>query len=141
MSQVVTPVEKRLTDVPAVSGPAAGESAIGAVTIKGDPCVDIEVFNKLVDAVSSAFYEARHKGVVWVGFRFEDGGTEYLLLTQPFGYDGLDYAVVMDEDRRPLAVIDRSAMTWDDAVGVLLYHSGARERAVVEVTVEVGERW
>jgi hypothetical protein len=140
MSQVVTPVGKSAADVAPVSGPAGAEKAIGTVVIKGDPCLDIEVFNKLVDAVSSAFYEARHKGVVRIGFRFEDG-VEYFILTQPFGYDGLDYAVVLDEDRRPLYVVDHSAMTWDDAVGVILYHSGARERPVLEVQVEVGERW
>ena len=130
---------KSAADVASVGGPAEAERAIGTVTIRGDPRVSEEAFDRLVDAVKAAYYDARFEGVVWVGFRFEDGGTEYFILAQPFEYNGWEYAVLLDEDRRPLYVFDFTAMTWRMTADTLL--SFARGERITEVTVEVGERW
>jgi hypothetical protein len=110
----------------------------GAVVIVGDPRTDEEVFGKLVDAVVSAFFEGRD-GVVHVGFRIEGRCCmEYFILARPLFGSG-DYMVIIDEDRRPLYVVDRTAMTWDEAVTALLSFIG--EEGILEVTVELGERW
>jgi hypothetical protein len=143
MSQVVTPVEKRLTDVPAVSDPAAGESAIGAVkvVIEGDPRVDEKAFDRLVDALWSAYYDWGHEKVVHVTFYLEDGGWVCFTVTAPFGSKGLDYAVFLDEDGRPLYVADFSAVTISEATEALLSFVGKDAGTIAKVEVEVGERW
>jgi hypothetical protein len=106
--------------------------------IKGDPGESEEAFDKLVDALRAAFYESMYDGVVYVGFVFEDGRVTYFSLSQPFEYNGDEYAVLMDEDRRPLYVFDFTAVTWREAAHGLV--RGLTER-VREVVVEVGERW
>ena len=114
---------------------------MAAAVVKGDPCLDIEVFDRLVDAVKAAYYDARFEGVVWVTFRFEGGDYTTLTLTQPFESSNYNFVVLMDEDRRPLLVFDLNSARWSDVVGALLSLSGAREREVTQVEVEVGERW
>jgi hypothetical protein len=112
----------------------------GVVVIRGDPREDPLVFEQLVDAVRGAFSAARD-GVVHVAFRFEgDAVQDYLTLARPF-YGSEDYVVVMDEDGRPLYVIDRTAQTWDDAVGAVLGIAAREEDRIAEVRVEVGKRW
>ena len=127
----------------AATAPAAAQGAVPPTPrgniIVGDPRMDEGVFAKLVDTVVSAFFEGRD-GVVYVGFRIEGRSCmEYFILARPLFGSG-DYMVIMDEDGRPLYVVDRTAMTWDEAVTALLSFIG-KEEGILEVTVELGERW
>jgi len=150
---MVAQVAKRGTEVEAgqvsetVTAPAPQGAApavpAGRYVIEGDPREDGTAFEKFVDYLRAAYYESLHRGVVTISFyeREDEAWPFTLILTQPFETNRERYAVLLNEDRAPLCVIDLEEMGWSDAALILLQVAGWSIEKIAKVEVEVGERW
>jgi hypothetical protein len=117
----------------------------GRYVIEGDPRVDERVFEKFADCLKAAYYESVERGLVSISF-YESGREVWpptLILSQPFGMSIARYAVVQDEDKRPLYVFDTFQEGWsyiaDTVLQLAAQHFGLEK--ILWVEIEVFERW
>ncbi|MCC6065899.1 MAG: hypothetical protein LM576_07950, partial [Thermofilum sp.] len=110
-----------------------------------DPRVDEEVFEKFADCLKAAYYESVGRGLVAISF-YESGREVWpptLILSQPFGMTLAKYAVVLDEDKRPLYVFNAFEESWsyiaDTVLQLAVHHFGLEK--ILWVEIEVFERW
>lgn len=113
--------------------------------IEGDPREDERLFDRFADLLKAAFYESLHKGVVCVSF-FEEEDESWpptLVLSQPFQASLARFAVVLDEDKRPLFVFDLFEVHWSFVADTVLQLAaqwlGVERLSKVEI--EVADRW
>ena len=113
--------------------------------IEGDPREDEKAFDRFTDLLKAAYYESVERGIVIVSF-YESGNEVWpptLVLSQPFGMSLARYAVVQDEDKRPLYVFDVFEQNWgfiaDTVLQLAAQHFGLEK--ILWVEIEVADRW
>jgi len=131
----------------AATAPAAAQGAVpptpgGNVVIVGDPRVSGELRERFIDAVREMFYQ---HGSVSILYYYGERPLDFLCIhmvapRRSVEVDDYSHAVIMDEDRYPLAVICFAFQAWRDEVAEALL-SFAPEEGVRSVVVEPGERW
>jgi hypothetical protein len=129
---------------PAPQG-AAPAAPAGRYVIEGDPREDEKAFDKLADLLKAAYYESVERGVVIVSFYGSEDEVwpPTLVFAQPFGMSLARYAVVLDEDKRPLYVFDVFEQNWgsiaDTVLQIAAQHFGLEK--ILWVEIEVSGRW
>jgi len=131
---------------PAQAGASAaglGVTPAGKNIVEGDPREDATSFDKFADLLKAAYHDSLHRGVVVISFYGEENETWpfTLILAQPFSMSSERYAVLMNEDKAPIYVVDLQEMGWSDVALILLQVAGWSIERIVKVEVEVGERW
>ena len=133
------------TETPSAPQEGAPAAPAGRYVIEGDPRVDERAFEKFADCLKAAYYESVGRGLVTISF-YESGREVWpptLILSQPFGMTLARYAVVQDEDKRPLYVFDIFQEGWSyiaDTVLQLAVQRFGLEK-ILWVEIEVFERW
>jgi hypothetical protein len=113
--------------------------------IEGDPREDERLFDRFADLLKAAYYESVERGVVLISF-YESGREVWpptLVFAQPFAATLAKYAVVLDEDKRPLYVFNTFEEGWgyiaDTVLQLAVQHFGLEKIRMVEI--EVAGRW
>jgi hypothetical protein len=113
--------------------------------IEGDPREDERLFDRFADLLKAAFYKSVECGVVLISF-YESEREVWpptLVFAQPFVMSLAKYAVVLDEDKRPLCVFDLFEQSWsyiaDTVLQIAAQHFGLEKIRMVEI--EVADRW
>jgi len=112
--------------------------------IEGDPREDSLAFKELADGLREAYRESLHKGIVAVSVYTDiDSAPLLFTISQPFMAKGERYAVLQDEDGRPLYVFDLEMVEWSSAALMLLQAADLilEGRSIARIEVEVGGRW
>jgi hypothetical protein len=129
---------------PAPQG-AAPAAPAGRYVVRGDPREDEAAFDRFTDLLKAAYYESVERGVVLISFYGSEDEVwpPTLILSQPFGMSIAKYAVVQDEDKRPLYVFDVFEQNWgfvaDTVLQIAAQHFGLEK--ILWVEIEVSERW
>jgi hypothetical protein len=117
----------------------------GRYVIEGDPRGSEHLFDKFADLLRAAYYESVERGTVLIAFYESENETwpPTLIFAQPFGMSLARYAVVLDEDGRPLYVFDVFEKNWGFIADVVLQIAAQHFNLgkIRRIEIEVSGRW